>query len=428
MTNMARNYSPHRIKNDGILYSMNMKEKIPKLALISATSCAMLVVIFLVGVRVGSSHSTTKVNKVANMTNVAVPKTISSDFGEFWQVWQLLDSKYPFEKPDNQEKVYSAIKGLVASYGDPFTMYFSPDEAKLFQQEIKGEFGGIGTEIESINGILTVITPLKGSPAERAGIKPRDIIAKIDGADSATITLQQALQKIRGKEGKAVTLTIVREGKPPFDVIITREIIRVPIVTEKQLDNGIYKIQLASFSTDSASLFKTALNNALKTNPKGLIIDLRGNPGGLLSSAIDIVSHFLPKGAVIVKEDFGGKRNNISHTSDGYGTVPKSLPVVILVDGGSASASEILAGALQENDRAKLVGTTTFGKGSVQELMEVGDGSAVKITIAQWLTPKDHQISKKGIEPDYKVEIDEAAYKKDKTDAQLNKAIELLNK
>lgn len=407
---------------------MKINNKIPHISAIGAGSFILMIAIFLVGIKVGSSQTTIRTNKVEGVTSVAVPKTVSADFAEFWQVWQLLRDKYPFKQPDNQEKVYNAIRGLAASYEDPYTMYFSPVEARLFEQEIQGEFGGIGTEIDSINGVLTIITPLKGSPAERAGLRPKDIIVKIDGEDSLNISLQQALQKIRGKEGKAVTLTIVREGAEPFDVTIVREIIKVPIVVEKQLDNGIYEIQLTSFSLDSAALFKTALNNALKTNPRGLIIDLRGNPGGLLSSAIDIASHFLPKDTVIVKEDFGGKKSNINHVSYGYGTVSKSLPVVLLVDGGSASAAEILAGALSENDRAKLVGTTTFGKGSVQELMSVGNGSAVKITVAQWLTPDNHQISKKGIAPDVEVKLTEEELKNRdrKTDSQLNKAIELL--
>ncbi len=404
-----------------------MKYKVPSSVFIGSSAVSLLAIMFFIGVKVGSTHDIKGIKKVQEVSNITVPPSVSADFGEFWQVWNLLQEKYPFKQPQNQDKVYDAIKGLTASYGDPFTMYFSPKEAELFAQEIQGEFGGIGAEIESISGVLTVISPLKGSPAERAGILPKDIMVKIDGEDSSTITISQALSKIRGKEGTAVTLTILREGKDLFDVTIEREIIKVPIITEKQLDNGIYEIQLASFSTDSAALFKKALNNALATKPKGLIIDLRGNPGGLLTSAIDISSHFLPKNAVIVKEDFGGKKKNISHLSMGYETIGKNVPVVLLVDGGSASASEILAGALRENDRATLVGTTTFGKGSVQELMEVGEGSAIKITIAQWLTPDDHQISKKGIIPDFIVTRTEQEIKDKKVDTQLQKAIEIIN-
>lgn len=334
----------------------------------------------------------------------------SVDFTDFWKAWNALQEHYVITHasstlPSVKDRMYGAIEGLANSYGDPYTVFFPPVEAKQFNETIAGSFGGIGTEIDvNKDNIITVISPLKGTPAAAAGIKAGDLIAAINGKSTEGLSVDAAVAAIRGPIGTTVTLTIVRGGKP-IDFKIVRQTIAVP-ETDDGLDtvSGVYHIALYEFTANSANLFDQAFERFKASGANKLVIDLRGNPGGYLDSAVDIASHFLPKGTTIVTEDFDGKAPNDVHASLGYLDVPAGTKIAVLIDSGSASASEILAGALQDNHAATLVGTRSFGKGSVQTLIDIDQGS-LKVTVARWITPAGHWIMGNGITPDISISI-----------------------
>ncbi len=352
-----------------------------------------------------------------------------ADFTDFWKAWNALDTNYVVTHasstiPTTKEKMFGAIQGLAASYGDPYTVYFPPVEAKAFADNISGSFAGVGMEIDVKNGILTVIAPLKGTPAEKAGIQAGDLIATIDGKSTDGLSTEKAVTKIRGPVGTTVDFGLVRDGKA-LDIKVVRDTIQVP-ETKDSLDaaSGVYSIALFEFTANSADLFDQAFSRFKASGAKKLIIDLRSNPGGYLDAAVDIASHFLPKGATVVTEDFGGKDKNQVHTSLGYNDVPAGTEIVVLIDGGSASASEILSGALQDAKVAKIIGLQSFGKGSVQTLIDLDKGS-LKVTVARWITPAGHWIMGNGITPDIKVAYTKAASPEEK-DSQVQRAIDFL--
>ncbi|MDB5244722.1 MAG: ctpA [Parcubacteria group bacterium] len=353
----------------------------------------------------------------------------SADLADFWKAWNALNANYVITHasstlPTTKEKIFGAISGLAAAYGDPYTTFFPPKEAKAFAENISGSFAGIGAELDIKDGILTVIAPLKNTPAERAGVKAGDLIAAIDGKSTDGFSTEEAVSKIRGPLGTTVSLTLVRNGKP-IDVKIVRDTIQVP-ETDDGIDakSGVYHIALYEFTANSADLFNQAFKRFKASGSKKLVVDLRSNPGGYLDSAVDIASHFLPNGATVVTEDFGGKETNTVHSSLGYNDLPQGTKVVVLIDAGSASASEILAGALQDSKVATLIGTKSFGKGSVQTLLDL-DGGSLKVTIARWITPAGHWIMGNGVTPDITVPYtpEDAAAKKD---PQMARAIQFL--
>ena len=393
-------------------------------ALIAAVS-------FGAGIAVSSTNSTAAVIAKIPLIGDGLDATPnpSADFTDFWKAWNTLEAKYVSTHasstlPTIEERIFGAIQGLAASYGDPYTVYFPPEEAKQFEESISGSFGGVGMEIDVKNGILTVIAPLKGTPAETAGIKAGDQIISINTETTEGISVEKAVSKIRGPVGTTVELTLLREGTI-VDVKVIRQKIEVP-ETDDSLDenNNTYRIELYEFSATSVSQFNQAFARFKASRSKMLILDLRGNPGGYLNAAVDIASHFLPKGAPIVTEDFAGKEENNVHQSRGYNDLPRGATVVALIDGGSASASEIVAGALQDHDVATVIGTKSFGKGSVQTLLDLGQGS-LKVTVARWITPDGHFIMDNGITPDIVVPYtpEDAAAKKD---PQLERAIKFL--
>ncbi len=388
---------------------------------------------FGAGIAIGGSGSTAAVVTHIPLIGDGLDATPdqSVDLADFWKAWNALDSNYVITHasstlPTTKERVLGAIQGLAASYGDPYTVFFPPKEAKAFSDTISGSFAGVGIEIDVKDNVLTVIAPLKGTPAEAAGIKTGDQIAAIDGKSTDGISTDEAVSEIRGPIGTTVDFTIVRNGKA-LDIKVVRDTIQVP-ETDDGIDkaSGVYHIALYEFTSNSASLFDQAFARFVASGSKKLIIDLRGNPGGYLDAAVDIASHFLPKGATIVTEDFGGKEPNNVHTSLGYDDVPAGTKIVVLIDGGSASASEILSGALQDHHVATLIGTKSFGKGSVQTLIDLAGGS-LKVTVARWITPDGHWIMGNGITPDITVPYAPAgATTAPKVDPQMARAIQFL--
>jgi len=368
---------------------------------------------------------------VVDIENPDKDRPANVDFAPFWKAWNLINEKYvpastTSETVGDQEKVWGAIKGLTSSLGDPYTVFFPPVESELFESDIRGNFEGVGMEVVAKDGAITVIAPLKDSPAAKAGIMAGDRIIKIDSQETANLSTEDAVQIIRGPKGTRVTLTIFRNGeREPFDIKVTRDVIGIPTIDTKELPGGIFVIELYSFSAQSPNLFRAALREFILSDNDKLILDLRGNPGGYLEAAIDMASWFLPSSAVVVREDFGQSREEKVYRSKGYDIFSENLKFVILIDKGSASASEILAGALAEHGRAILVGDRTFGKGSVQELVNITSETSLKVTIARWLTPNGLSISQDGIEPKFIVKYSPTDREAGR-DPQLEKAIEIL--
>lgn len=388
-------------------------------------------IIFSAGFRQGKNSVSSLI--VPDVQNKTVGQPLSVDFAPFWKAWNTLNDKFvdtatSSKAVTDQTKVWGAISGLAASFGDPYTVFFPPAESALFAEEVRGNFEGVGMEVVQKDGALVVISPLKDSPAEQAGILAGDRIIKIDNKDTANLTTEAAVGLIRGKSGTEVTLTVFRSTKKEaFEVKITRGVINIPTIDTKDLGNGIFKIDLYSFTAESPNLFRGALRQFIESGNSKLILDLRGNPGGYLEAAIDMASWFLPSGKIVVRESFGQNKEETVYRSKGYDIFTDRLKFVILVNGGSASAAEILAGALSEHGKAILVGEKTFGKGSVQELVNITSDTSLKVTIARWLTPDGVSISKQGITPEFVVARSQTDIESGR-DPQLDKAIEILIK
>ncbi len=384
------------------------------------------VAFFVGGIYLGY-HDRPAIDSIFGVTNKENTQ-VTADFEPFWKAWEILNEKSIRAKETSDEtKVLGAIKGLTDSFGDTYTQFFDPKEAKQFQEAISGEFSGVGLEVGIKDDILTVIAPIKGSPADRAGVKSGDRILKIDDVSTGQMSVDDAIQKIRGEAGTPVTLSIFHTGdQESKDVKIVRDIIVVPSIETKN-EKDYFLISMATFTGNNLNRdIEKSMNEFKSSGKKKLIIDLRGNPGGYLDSAIYMASYFLPVGTAIVTEDYGDKRDTVIHKSFGFPLLDnKNTRVAILIDGGSASASEILAGALHDNDRGIIVGEKSFGKGSVQEIVQVTSDTILKITIAKWLTPKGISIQDNGITPEHIVELPED-WKTGDPDPVLLKAQELL--
>ncbi|MEH7110312.1 S41 family peptidase [Bacillus sp. JJ1764] len=329
-----------------------------------------------------------------------------TEFSKLYEAYDTLKKDY-YKKLDDQKLINGAINGLVESLDDPYSDYMSKSEATSFHNSISSSFEGIGAEIQEKDGHILIVSPIKGSPAEKAGLKPNDMILSVNGKSLQGMTSSQAVTLIRGKKGTKVELSIQRPGsEAPISVPIVRDEIPIETVYGEMVDDKIAKVQITSFSSNTSKELVTTLNDLQKKGMQGLVLDLRQNPGGLLDQAISISSMFVPKGKLIVKEeDRNGKIKEIPSQNEGN----PNLPLVVLIDKGSASASEILSAAVKESAGVPLVGEKSFGKGTVQTASNFKDGSNLKYTIAKWLTPNGNWIHKKGIKPDYEVALPEYA-------------------
>ncbi|MFA6475510.1 MAG: S41 family peptidase [Patescibacteria group bacterium] len=340
------------------------------------------------------------ITQSAAVSSPAYREPLKSDM--FWKVWNAVKKNYVEQPVEDEVLYYGSLRGLAGSVNDPYTVFFDPTETKEFNTSITGSFEGIGAEIGAKDGQIVIITPLHGTPAEAAGLQPNDAIIKIDGADTVGLSVDEAIQKIRGPKDTVVTLTIYRTGMDNLlDVPVTRAAIDIPSMEYHTVDQSGKTIGVLSISIideTSTEDMREILNKILLDMPDGLVLDVRNNPGGVLNKAIDIVSFFVEDSVVVSEQDSSGAIKSYRTTEAKM--VPDSLPIVVLVNGGSASAAEIIAGALQDTKRAHLIGTTTFGKGSVQQLQEFPDGSSLKMTVSHWLTPNGRTINHTGITPD----------------------------
>jgi carboxyl-terminal processing protease len=355
----------------------------------------------------------------------ATPDDLQQLFTPFWETWTLVHEQYVDQPVDDTALMRGAINGMLQSLGDDHTSYMDPAEFKDANAGLAGNYEGIGAYVDTTGDYLTIISPIKSSPAEAADLRAGDKIVAIDGEDMTGINPELARRKVLGPAGTAVILTIQREGEEkPFDVSITRAKIVVKSV-EYEMKGDIAYVQLNTFGDTTSSELRDALRELMAQNPKGLILDLRNNGGGYLRTSVEVLSQFVKQGEVALYEQYGdGKRDTFKTNSGGLAT---DIPMVVLINEGSASASEIVAGALQDYGRAILVGVKSYGKGSVQNWIPLNNNEgAVRITIAKWLTPKERAIHKIGLEPDVLVEMT----KEDRNanlDPQLDKAIELLS-
>ena len=365
-----------------------------------------------------------------------VPQDV--DFSSVWKAWHVIDEKFvpvavatstrvaSSTQEANRERVWGMIQGLAESLHDPYTFFLPPKENEIFAEDIRGAFEGVGMEIAVREKVLTVVSPLRGSPAERAGIKSGDHILKIDAIDTRDMDISTAVSRIRGPKDTVVVLLIMRDGfAEPKEIRVTREVINIPTLITTARTDGIFLIELRNFTANSPELFRRALREFVESRDRDLILDLRGNPGGYLEAAVDMASWFLPSGKIVVSEDYAGNADNVVHRSRGYDVFNKNLRMVILVDRGSASASEILAAALKYYSIAKTVGDRTFGKGSVQELVEITPDTSLKLTVARWLGPGGDTIPLDGIVPDVEIKNTEDDIKAG-NDPQLEKAVGIL--
>lgn len=352
-----------------------------------------------------------------------------ADLSEFWKVWHLMEEKYTAASSSAnvspEERVRGAIRGLVSSYGDPYSVYLPPSDAEMFEDDISGNFSGVGMEVGLRNGLITIISPLPETPAERAGLFPGDVIVSIDGQTTEDLSIDEAVRLIRGEKGTDVAFSIYREGETEFlDIVVTRDTINIPTVQTEQYDD-VFVIALYSFNAIAESSVEQALADFERSGADKLIFDLRGNPGGYLQGAVEIAGNFLDSGQVVVREQLaeGDEKLFRSRGQKVRDFNPENL--VVLVNGGSASASEILAGALKDHDVATVIGEKTFGKGSVQELVPLDSGASLKVTVARWLTPAGTLFSEGGLEPDIVVSLTAEDREADE-DPQLDAAIRFL--
>jgi carboxyl-terminal processing protease len=402
-----------------------LKKKILSIIAIVVLGCVLIGSGVWIGWTAGRNHpKNIVISDVANITPNASTTNVAN-FNTFWEAWNDInnDSLWtPSTTPT--QRMYGAISGMVGSLGDPYTEFFTPADSDQFQQDITGNFGGIGAELgENSSAEIVVVSAISSTPASAAGLKSKDIITSINGTSTANMNVDDAVNLIRGTVGTKVTLGILRQGwTAPKNFTITRANIQVPTV-EFSMKGDVAYIQLNEFTQDADDLFFKALQNAVNANAKGIVLDLRGDPGGYLQVAVDISGYFLKPGSPVVKE-VGRTVPEQDYTASGSGALD-TMPMVVLIDGGSASAAEILSGALNDDRNIPLVGARSFGKGTVQQLEDLPDGSSLKITVAHWVLPSGRVLDHDGLMPNYPVAITDAQAAAGK-DPQLDEALSIV--
>jgi carboxyl-terminal processing protease len=391
----------------------------------------LAIIIYSAGVVVGTNR---EINNYLNIGPEGLPATSLKnkdsqpsylkkdvDFKMFWQVWKMVSDNFiDREKINNSKLFYGAVSGVVSALGDPYSIFFDPKMSQQFNEELSGEFSGIGAEIGERDGQITIVAPLPNTPAAKAGLKPKDAILAIDSLSTQGMAVDEAVSLIRGKKGTTVILTILPDvSRTAKEVSIVRDKIEIKSVVLEEKE-GYNLVKLSSFNENTYNLF-VPIEQKLITTKKPIVLDLRNNPGGFLDTAVKIAGYWIDSGKVVVSEDYKNNKDKNEYKSEGPASL-KNIPIVVLVNDGSASAAEILAGSLQDYGLAKLVGVNTFGKGSVQQVDELSDGSSVKLTVARWLTPNGRTIDKEGLRPDVAIEADNKGDK----DVQLEKALEVL--
>lgn len=356
--------------------------------------------------------------------DAATPQDLETLFVPFWEAWNIVHEQYVNQPVDDTLLMQGAIRGMMEAVGDDYTYYMDPKVYEVESTSLSGEYEGIGAYVDTQGEYLTIVSPIEGSPAAAAGLRPGDQIIAIDGEDMTGVTPEEARQKVLGPAGTTVVLTVSREGEAePLEFTIVRAKITVPSVTGEMREDGIAYIDINQFGDNTTSQLRDKLDELLAQNPKGILLDLRFNPGGYLITSVEVMSEFIDEGVVLIEEYGDGSRDTYKALGNGKAT---DIPLVVLVNEGSASASEIVAGALQDYGRAKLVGVQTFGKGSVQTFNPLSNNQgAARVTIARWLTPKERLIQDVGLTPDYIVEMTDEDYANNR-DPQLDKAVEVL--
>lgn len=356
----------------------------------------------------------------------ATPEDLESLFVPFWESWEIIQNQYINQPVDNEALMRGAIRGMFDALDDPHSSYMDPDQFRQASIPLNHEYEGIGAWVDTTTEYVTIFSPMPGSPAESAGLRPGDKVIAVDGEDMTGIDGSLVIRRILGPTGTSVRLTIVREGEPePFDVEVPRAKITVPSVTSEMLEDQIAYVQILQFADNTGEELREHLQEMMDQGPAAMIVDLRNNVGGYLHTSVEVTSEFLDEGLILIEEYGDGRRREYTALGNGLAT---EIPLVVLVNEGSASASEIMAGALQDHKRAPLIGATTYGKGSVQSWIPLSKGKegGVRITIARWLTPNGTQINEIGLTPDYVVEITDEDILAER-DSQLERAIELLS-
>lgn len=358
--------------------------------------------------------------------NSGTPAELGAKFTPFWEAWELIHKNFYSQPVDDQALVYGAIKGMVQALGDKHSGYSTPAEAQINSTSLSGELEGIGAEVELSGKYLKIISPFPGSPAEKVGVLPSDLVIKVNGEDIGGQDLTTIISKVRGKAGTNVKLTIIRDGeKDPLEFEITRAKITIASVESKMLDNDIAYVKINQFGAKTGSDLQAQLKTLMAKKPKGMIVDLRNNPGGYLTTAIEVTSQFIGKGTVLIERWGDGREQKFEAIKGGLAT---DIPLVILINQGSASASELFTGAIQDYKRGTIMGEKSYGKGTVQNVIEMSnDQGELRITIARWLTPTGRWVHEKGIDPDIEVKLTKED-REAKRDPQLDEAIKFLKK
>ncbi|SHL17592.1 carboxyl-terminal processing protease [Anaerocolumna jejuensis DSM 15929] len=398
---------------------------------LAATFVIMAIVVTVFANKINENLTRENTNVKTENTSAAKTEVTDQDVMEKIDRLEGLINKYYMEDVDKNTMAEGIYKGLLSSLKDPYSVYYTKDEYAALMESSSGIYYGIGATVsaDAKTGILSIVKPFVGGPANKAGILPGDVLYKVNGEEVTGKDITEVVGKIKGEEGSKVTVSIIREGKSkPVDYTIVRKKVEVPTIEYQMLDNKIGYIAVSEFDEVTAEQFRAAVDDLEKQGEKGLVIDIRNNPGGLLDTVVDMLKRMLPSGMIVYTEDKYGNRDE--YKSDGKEEFNK--PLAVLINGNSASASEIFAGAIQDYKKGTLVGTTSFGKGIVQSILPLNDGTAIKVTVSKYYTPKGRNIHKIGITPDVTVELKESLRQKvviDKSeDNQLQKALQILNK